>query len=168
MAIEDIKNPDGAPDAGIFNLPPGFDTKKWAVEWVEESQVVFKQQRQPIIGTGKSADGWTIYHPPVPEGETAPKRRDAIKVVNGKSKTFVLMVRPKLIQDQVNALYGNLSKSRISREIKGETVAGQAIEDSGMLPEQRLRETGEGGTFEEGDTKLNAIPSGEPSALART
>lgn len=150
MALELIKNPQGGVDAGIFNLPHGFDVKKWAAEWVEESQVAFKQQRQSVPDTGMSADGWEIY-----------KHEDSkkpYKVVNGKDKTFVLMVRPRIIQDQVNALCGNVSKQRISREIKGETVAGNAPVDSGMLPESRLKETGEGSSFEGGDTQLNAIP----------
>lgn len=164
MALELIKQPQGAPDAGLFNLPPGFDTKKWAVEWVPEDQVVFKQQRQSIPDSGMSADGWVVYHPSVSDEEQSKKgRKEATKVVNGKSKTFVLMVRPRIIQDQVNALCGNISKSRIVREVKGETVAGNAQSDSGILTEQRLRETQEGGSFEggSGDVTPNEIPSAQ-------
>jgi len=160
MGLEPIKQPDGAPDFGIFNLPPDFDTKAHAAEWVEEGQIMFKQQRQSIVGTGMSADGWAIYKH---NGKT-------YKTTTGNKKTFVLMFRPKQLQQDVNALCGNLSKQRIKREVKGETIAGESIADSGMLPESRLRQTREGGSFDasEGDTQMNELSNENPSAAMAT
>lgn len=163
MALEEIKNPGGAPDAGLFNVPPGFPIDRFAVEWVEEGMVIFKQQRQNIPDSGISADGWEVWKGV--SGKDKP-----IKVSTAKGKNFVLMVRPKQIQEQVNALCGNISKKRIRREVKGETVAGNAPDDSGILTEQQLKGSHEGSSFENemGDTQLNEIADREPSAVQTT
>lgn len=165
MGLEPIKQPQGGVDAGLFNLPPGFDSKKYAAEWVEEGQVMFKKQRQSIPETGMSADGWDVYKHTTDESKTGKR----YTVVNSKNKTFVLMVRPRQVQDDVNALCGNVSKKRIQREIKGETVAGNAPADSGILPEHRLGGA-DGGSFEAGggDTDFNKISQEEPSAVMST
>ena len=147
------QNPGESPDAGIFNLPIGFDDKKWAAQWVEDSNVEFQQQRQPLIGTRYTADGWEIYRP---DGEDSEPVR--VKTGGKNGKTYVLMVRPKALQKQVNAIYGNVSKDRISRETKGETVAGGPLQDPGMLTEQRLQEVQGGGlASESGDVTPNRI-----------
>lgn len=160
MALEAIAGPQGTPDAGLFNLPPDFDSKKYAAEWVEESQVPFKRQRQSLPQTGFTADGWEPYKT---EGA-----KTAYSVVGGNKKRYVLMVRPRAIQDQVNALFGNVSKKQIRREQKGETVAGATPQDPGMLTEQRLKSaTGEGSMMgEDGDTELNRVE--EVSAVVST
>lgn len=151
MALEPISGPTGQPDAGIFNLPPGFDKDKFAAEWVEEGQVAFKRQRQNLPQTGMTADGWEPYK--------QPGVNKAFSIVSGNGKRYVLMVRPRVIQDQVNALFGNVSKKQIRREQTGETVAGAAPQDPGMLTEQRLRTVaGEGSMVgEEADLQLNKI-----------
>jgi hypothetical protein len=151
MALEAIKGPTGTPDAGIFNLPPNFDRNKFAAEWVEEDQVPFKRQRQTLPQTGMTADGWEPYK--------MDGAKHAFTVVSGNKKKYVLMVRPREIQDQVNALFGNVSKKQIRREQTGETVAGAAPQDPGMLTEQRLRSVaGEGSMAgEEADLQPNKI-----------
>jgi len=169
MALEILKSPDGRVDAGLFNLPPGFDTKRWAVEWVEEGQVAFKQQRQTIPGANMSADGWSVYKGSETEDKKSGKQ---ITVVNGAGKKFVLMVRPRQLQDDVNALCGNISKGFIRRETKGETVAGAQTQDPGMLPAPRLAAVDgqQSSSGEFGDTTPNVLSSNreEPSAVQST
>lgn len=144
MSLEAIATPNAGTDAGIFNLPPGFDTKRYAAEWVESGQVDFKKQRQVLPQTGFTADGWELYKV---EGAKNP-----FTVSGGNGKKYVLMVRPRVVQDQVNALFGNVSKDQINRERKGETVAGAAPQDPGILTEARLRSVaGEGALVGEGD-----------------
>lgn len=161
MGLEKVKNPGSTPDMGIFNLPPDFPATDYASEWVEDSQVIFKQQRQSIPGSNMSADGWAVYK----------QNGKSVKTVSGKGKTYILMFRPRQLQADVNALCGNVSKKRIQREVKGETMAGESVVDSGMLPESRLKGSGEGGSFdstEGGDTQMNEISSETPSAAMAT
>ena len=160
MGLQQLKGPAGAPDAGIFNLPPGFDSQKHAAEWVEEGKVPFKQQRQSIPGANVSADGWSVY-----KGE----KNKLVTTTNGAGKRFVLMVRPKQLQNDVNALCGNIGKEYLKREIRGETVAGAPLQDPGMLPESRLKEAQMEPTPNNDDIPLNKLSGfDEPSAEIST
>jgi hypothetical protein len=158
MAIEPLAMPEQGADAGIFNLPPDFNAKRHAAEWVEETNVGLKQQRQPLPQVGATADGWEIWKD---------EKGKPLKVKAGGNRTFVLMCRSRQVQDQVNALYGNVSKKLINREVKGETAAGNAPQDPGILTEKRLKEEGIGGPSIEGDLPLNPAPF-EPSAAVKT
>lgn len=149
MGLQPIKNPGDMPDSGLFQLPPGFPVDKLASEWVEQGRVQFKQQRENLIGTGYSADGWTIYR-------ANPEDRPT-EVVTGDKKRFVLMVRERDLQNQINKLYGNVSKMRINREVQGETVAGNGLQDSGILTAQALRNNQVGGQADETALELNSI-----------
>ena len=161
MGLELIKGPLGnqVVDAGMFQLPPAFDTKIYAAEWVEEGQVQYKRQRQNLPQTGYSADGWEIW-------KLDPKDK-ATTVTNGSNKKFVLMCRPRLLQDKINALYGNVSKAQINREVLGETVAGGERQDPGILTEAMLKRKEGGGSLAEDSTlQLNQVE--EPTATVAT
>ncbi len=162
MGIEAIKQPSGSVDAGIFNLPPNFPTKKFAVEWVEEGQVPFKKQRQSLPGANASADGWEVY-------KGTDGKDKLTTTTNGAGKKFVLMVRPRKLQDDVNALFGNVSKKHILSELKGETVAGAQPQDAGMLPQTRLQRE-QTSSAEQGDIALNplSVDDEQPSAAMST
>jgi hypothetical protein len=156
MAIELLKTPQGSglnagPDAGLFSLPPEFDTKKFAAEWVESGQVQMKQQRQTIQQAGVTADGWEIWR----------KNKDdkATEVHTSGSKKFILMCRSRIVQDQVNAIYGNVSKQVLAREIKGETVTGVGgqVQDPGILTEDRLKNVLGGEFSGGGDIAPNTV-----------
>lgn len=152
MGIQLLSTPQmgAGADAGIFNLPPKFDQKKLAAEWVEESSVPMKEQRQSLPGANATADGWTVWRA---EANSEPTK---VRVSGGR--TFVLMCRDAELQKQVNAIFGNVSKKILAREIKGETVQGERLQDPGILTEDRLRgELGGGMGDGEGDTKLNDV-----------
>lgn len=160
MAIEFLSREQAITDSGLFNLPPTFDTKRWAAQWTEERSVEAMKMRQPILGAGASADGWEVWKPEGAKGQP-------IKVTSVNGRTYVLMCRPRHVQDQVNALYGNLSKKFINKEIKGETVAGDINQDPGMLTEERLKQQGGGSLSEESILPLNKVAD-EPSAAIKT
>jgi hypothetical protein len=68
------------------------------------------------------------------------------------------MCRDAEVQKQVNAIYGNVSKKILAREIKGETVNGANPQDEGILTEQRLqREIGGDMRSGGGDIKPNPV-----------
>lgn len=118
--------------AGRFQLPVGFNEKKWAASWVAKRDVNSKQQRQHLLGAGATADGWTVY-----KGEDGDEKITEVEVSEGK---FVLMIRPRDVQNAVNAIFGNVGKVMADNERRGNTVAGAALQDAGMLPESKLRQ----------------------------
>lgn len=169
MAIEVLETPQGihatGGDAGMFNLPPEFDQKQFVAEWCEEGMVEMKKQRQVLPQTQYTADGWQVW---MKEGS----KKLTIVHASGNKK-FVLMFRPRKIQEQVNAILGNVSKNLLKREIAGETLTtvkpdGSVahVQDPGMLTEQMLKSE-IGGMSENpgGDVTPNKVEI-EPSAAA--
>jgi hypothetical protein len=136
--IQLLAGPQAQANAGIFNLPPEFDRKKYAANWVEEGGAVEgAKQRESILGTNFTADGWTVY-----------KGKDGkpVKVHTGagkKSAVYVLMFRPKTVQQNVNALYGNVGKHYARAEqTSGAISLAENGQDPGMLPTQVLDQLG--------------------------
>jgi hypothetical protein len=171
MGLQIIKSPSGTPNAGMFNLPPDFDIKKFAAEWVLEAQVEYKKQREHLPGTNLTADGWEVWK--------KNKTSEVIKVTSSANKVYVLMCRPRKLQDQVNAVFGNVSKQAINRELVGESLvseesvdsAGKPIEKSGILTEQRLKKEigGEKSFSDESAFKMNDINlTDQPAATIET
>lgn len=166
MGIEVLTTPQGihatGGDAGMFNLPPEFDQKQFVAEWVEEGMVEMKKQRQVLPQTQFTADGWQVW---MKEGSKKP-----VIVHTSGNRKFVLMFRPRKIQEQVNAILGNVSKNLLKREIAGETLTTVTptgdvahVQDPGMLTEARLRsEIGGMGENPGGDVTPNKIDI-EPS-----
>lgn len=162
MALEPIKNIETQADAGMFNLPAGFDTEVYAAEWAEEKSVPFKAQRQVLPQTGMTADGWVPW-------KLKPSDKPTF-VTDGRGRKYFLLCRPKSIQRQVNALFGNVSKKVINREVKGETITtakGDATQDPGMLSEKQLVQT-EGSIGVEQETLPENEITEEPSAVIET
>jgi hypothetical protein len=159
MGLELLKEPEGingqVVDAGMFTLPPEFDTKLHAAEWVDEGQVEMKKQRQHLPQTGLTADGWEVFK----------KSGKPVTVSLSKGRKFFLMFRPRSIQDQVNAAYGNVSKELLRREVRGESLTSvgpdgktRQVQDPGMLTESRLKsEIGGMSETSEGDTQPNKV-----------
>jgi hypothetical protein len=121
--------------AGVFTLPAEFDTAKHAAEWVKKGpDVDAKRAAQPILGTNFGAVGWTPWA--YPAGHALAKRPAEVTVKGG---TYILMCRPRSVQNDVNAIYGNVSKQHLVREQSGQTIAGSPVE-GGMLSDSRIRE----------------------------
>lgn len=128
MALQIISGPRSN-NAGIFTLPQTFDEKQNAAKWVKEGASVDRaRQREYLVGTNYTADGWEPFRQ---DGEI-------VKVSTASGK-YVLMFRPRDIQDEVNRAYANVSRQRIGRETTGETIAGSAPDDGGMLTVKDLQ-----------------------------
>lgn len=171
--IHVISHESRGPNAGFFNLPPQFDVKKYAAHWERKGAAVDqRKQVQPIMGTNLGADGWEVWK--YPEGHELKGRPAEVAL---KSGAYILMFRPRDVQDNVNAICGNVSKQHLIREQGGLTVAGQPREnvDPGMLTDPQitkgtgLKEFGEE-TFQ---VQMNPTPSSQkveagPAATATT
>jgi hypothetical protein len=128
---------EGNTNAGVFALPKEFDTKLYAAEWAKKgADVDAKRGPQPIVGTNFGAVGWKPWL--YPEDSKLKGRPCEVAVKNG---TYVLLCRPRGVQNDVNAIYGNVSKQHLIREQQGESIAGQPVRDPGMLSDARIRET---------------------------
>lgn len=149
-----------------FALPPGFPAQHYASKWELEGNAVIEAQ-QPVIleGAGVKAQGWAVYMqvvagqkaPPEekedglpPDPKALPKfvpRRETVKRVVGKN-TYVLMFRPKKLQEAVNKIHGNTSRRIVVSELRGETNAANPQGDRGILTNEQLmramRRTGGG------------------------
>lgn len=123
------------PSAGIFTLPTEFNSKDYAAQWAPKGNGVDAMKApQPIIGTNYGACGWSVWQYPK---EHRLGNRPAEVVT--KSGPYILMFRPKSVQDDVNAIYGNLSKTHLIREQSGESIAGQTVTDHGILSDERIK-----------------------------
>lgn len=146
---------------GPLNLPPSFDRKKFAAKWVLQGPAVdAAAEREWIPGTKVTADGWQVWRDP------STKKPFLVALQKGK---HVLLCRPKKVQEAVNAICGNLGKSRLQAERKGETIMGAAPNDPGMLSDERIAKgTGQREDLEEGDVQMNHVPDTEDSARVET
>lgn len=161
LGMEVVKTPEQQVHAGIFQLPPDFDRTKFAAEWVEQENVPVKQQRNLMPQVGVTVPGLTVW-----KGDDGKGKPHVVNAAGGKKK-FVLMCRPLKVQKAMNALYGNVTKRMINREVRGETAAGEGIQDPGILTEQTLRQVAGGSLAEESVQPLNSAVD-EPSPAVST
>jgi hypothetical protein len=160
MAIEMVKQPQGFVDAGLFNLPPCFKPARWAAKWVREGAgVLHAEQRESLAGFPATADGWVVY-----------KREGGkiCKVATQKDGNYILMYRPREVQDGVNAIYGNMGKQRMLAEKQGETVGGISKQE-GMLGESDLAQVEPHNLADDaGTVTLNQVPGLAQSRVTAT
>lgn len=114
---------------GRLTLPKTFDEKKFVGCWALHGTGVQRRREAQIISSERcAADGWQVY-------------KDGGKLVQrvmGKDK-YVLMFRPRMLQEAVTKMHANLSRRRINQEAKGETVLGEPRQDHGILTNDVLR-----------------------------
>lgn len=152
MGIQILQTPAGSmgETPGPLNLPLAFDRKKSAAKWVKEGPAVAAAaEREWIPSTKMTADGWEVWRDP----ETNKPHKVALQ-----SGVHILLHRSKVVQDAVNAICGNIGKERLSSERKGDTVAGAAPTDPGMLGDDTLNKVMGVEETEEGDVKPNLVP----------
>lgn len=116
---------------GKLDLPKGFPILRYAGKWVKKGTGVDKaRQPQILTGVGMVAEGWQPYK----------DSKKQLHVRTLDSGTYVLMIRPRAIQNAVNKLFGNVSKKRMAMEANGQTVAGEQNLDYGVLDTQKLNQ----------------------------
>ena len=160
-----------------FALPPSFDATKFASKWVEQGpNVIEAQQPQVLDFANCQADGWAVFkvlkvataEVPVVEGEDSEKTEKPKKTPQlipytravGKA-VYVLLFRPKALQQAVNVLYANQSRDIVGREVMGESNSLNAANDPGILTNQDLARFGKNFADEMPDGYL---PKTNPSA----
>lgn len=150
MGLEFLAQPSTEPDAGLFNLPPSFDRKENAAKWVAVGHAVGQaQQRENLVGAGGvTADGWAVF-----KVEGKPH-----KAATSKGE-FVLMFRPRAVQDAVNAVYGNVGKKRMMAEKQLAATSTTEQRATGMLSDEQLAQAGyrDPSTADDGSIQLNRI-----------
>lgn len=114
---------------GAFRLPKTFDSKRYASSYVELNDVASKQSTESLIGTGYVAPGWAVWKDP--------DKGEPHSVVASKKK-FLLLFRPRKVQEQVNRVFGKVSRERLMAERSGKTIGGEAVNDSGILDPDRV------------------------------
>lgn len=127
---------DGANLGGQFALPQEFDRQTLASGFYKKGTGVdAARQRQTLAGTEFSADGWNVWK--FPEGHECEGKTHEVTVSDG---TYVLMYRDIGVQEAANYVFGEASRSRMNAEVNGETVAGNSLDDPGVLTEERLNQ----------------------------
>ena len=127
--ISDLEGGVAFNQAGPLTLPVEFETQRYAAKWQFEGNAATRSQQPEIIAkAGKKAVGWAVWkHPATKKPETRP--------LSGGN--VVLMFRPKVTQQAVNALYGKISRDRMKDEIEGHTALGDNRVE-GILTKEHL------------------------------
>lgn len=174
-----------------FSLPAGFPAKM-SSKWVEDGpEVIEAAQPQILQQANVSAVGWTPYLVLDNEGtETRneklavdhemiqstldmkdrgklklppPIRRPYVRVV-GKKK-FILLMRPRALQEAVNRIHADTSRHLVNQEIKGETAVANEGNDPGIITNRDLRTIQRYEAIDEGEDYLKTNAGGQPSRL---
>lgn len=116
---------------GKLALPAWANRIKYAFKWAKEGlDVEAARQPQQITGSKYEVDGWEICK------NAGQMCRRVLQ--DGR---YILLCRPRGLQDAVNAECGNVSRSRILQEHSGKSRALPANEESpssGMIPDEVL------------------------------
>lgn len=101
--------------SGLLTPPADFDLSRFAAKWAKEgNEVAVAMQEQRVQGTEYTAPGWQPW-----------KDKDGKQYrVSLGDGSYILMFRPKEIQQAVQEAYGELSRKRLIAEGIGETVGG--------------------------------------------
>ncbi len=148
-----------------FALPPGFDATKWASKWVFDGPEIAEAQQDKVLAYANvKAQGWAVWKTKAPyteeEQETIarinskdkPTQEDKIALnklesarkqipctrVVGKQK-FVLMYRPKALQQAINRIHAASSRALVNQELLGDTNQANQANDPGILTNHDLR-----------------------------
>lgn len=162
-----IEGPSGAANrmAGSkFALPPGFDTSKYASAWIEEGpQVQEAMQEVYLESEGVKAQGWQIFKIMKPkkvsdekDEKSKPEMVPCTRAI-GKA-VYVLMYRPKKLQQALNIIYANQSRRLVQQEIRGDTVAANESGDPGIITAAELSKFSKEATDEDGVPYLKTTP----------
>lgn len=181
----------GANLGGRFAVPLEFDQSRNASAFYPEGNESFARQQDEIIqGTSLIAEGWKVWKYPecssIPElddegnqkkDETGRKifckhpnagRPHKVPPLDRDGVVYVLHYRSLEVQNQVNQVYGDLSREAMVNEIRGETIGGTAPDDPGMLSDQVLkREIGKEQEIEQLDGRSTVVHSAVEQSAGR-
>lgn len=176
-----------------FSLPPGFPANM-SSNWVEDGQAVVEAQQHEYIPVANvKADGWAPYtvldkkatdlrNEKIVEqfefeqaalgdkrdSKAKPKFPPPIMVPYTRTvgkKTFVLMKRPKALQQAVNKIHADNSRALVSQEVRGETATVNEGQDPGVITNADLRRLDRGMGEEEYTYPLPTSEGGQPTRV---
>lgn len=137
---------------GHLSLPPEFDCNKWVGAWVKDGPEVVKQQQDEIIPQVRAkAQGWAVWYPEAPMplafDATEEDKSARLKLLKNRvsysrtltSGKYILMCRPKTLQQAVAKIYGQISQQQVDREAKGESISVPGG-DAGLLTDKQLNQ----------------------------
>lgn len=161
IQILEIPRGQGVDLGGALALPVNFDRTKFASKWVKEGPAVeAATEREFLVGTQRlTADGWQVWR----DGETPARGKPySVSLQNGK---YVLMYRSRSVQNDVNAIYGNVGKEMLQQERRGETLGGVPVSAPGMLGNEQLKKViGAEQIVDEGE-EMNKVSNVEDNAV---
>lgn len=174
--LTSLEGPANARMSGSkFALPPSFDATKWASKWVEQGpNVIEAQQPQVLDFANCQADGWAVFKSlkvgdkseadlaDAKPGDKPKAGPNMVPYTRAVGKTvYVLLFRPKALQQAVNILYANQSRDMVGREVMGESSAANISGDHGILTNQDLKRFGK--NFGD-EAPQGYLPKTDPSA----
>ena len=160
-----------------FALPPQFPAHTHASRWVEDGPGVLEaKQFEYIPGANVKAKGWDVWlHDPEAgkvaetstEEDALPPKRAKLKpyVRTIGKRNYVLMCRPKRLQQAVNKLYADESRRRTGQVISGEVnpVAG-SDDPHGLVTDHQLNRYA-GRERDEGENYMRPTAGSQPTRL---
>lgn len=128
-----------------IQIPAGLCQKKWSYKWCIKGPQVNAAMEEQFLTQGYTVSGWALCK----DEEKLPYERSL-----RSGTVLVLMRRPKKLQEAVNAIYGNISKSITNAEQQGETVSVEGGNQPGMITNKAMQ------NFEKSDAELEPVYSG--------
>lgn len=118
---------------GRFALPPGFPSEMSSM-WKEEGPGVIEAQQEEVLQfAGVKAAGWTVFK------HLVNNKQEPYKRSIGKT-TYVLLMRPRALQQAVNQIYANQSRTITNGEVEGDSTAVNANSDPGILSNSDIKQ----------------------------
>lgn len=117
--------------AGKLTLPLEFPRHKYAAKWAEKGFGAQQEMQEQHVAPGIIADGWQVF-----------KVRGKVFTRILSSKVYILMFRPKELQNTINKICGNLSREKIVGQHSGkrmELPEGATPGDRSMLTNADLQ-----------------------------
>lgn len=109
---------------GHLEMPVEFDQNRFVGAWFKRGPQANKMRQPEVLGGAQiKAAGWSVWKDS--KGRTCQRSLS--------SGVYILMFRPKNLQQAIQKIYGNESRRRMVQEASGQTVAGDINQDSGIL-----------------------------------
>ncbi len=118
---------------GRLDMPVNFPYTRYIGKWAKKGVNTQRAKQAQYIRNGTQtlkADGWEVYI----DKET--KKPHLRTLSDGQ---YVLMVRPRQLQETLQRINGNTSRQRLRNEVQGKTIGGEANDDYGMIPDDILK-----------------------------
>lgn len=131
---------------GRFALPAGFPANMSSMWQPEGPSVMEAQQPEMLQFAGVKAAGWTVFKSltPATKEDLALDKDAKPKILPYKRSigktTYILLMRPRALQQAVNQIYANQSRTIVNAEVDGDSNSVNANSDPGILSNADIRQ----------------------------